>query len=256
MADNAQDAEIAGVVLNILNPNQFTLQQAGYIPSGTIGFSGFTVGIYFLSDTLLGEQTLTPPTINGHINKPLFDADSPDSGWVICLSRGSVIGSPGPIPSGGGPGTDSNIHVVDQPGNTFGIGDWVRVSGDTVYSLADGTSLANSQAAGVVIANGNPNFTIQFSGWNSNTVTSAVDSLGNPIAIVSGTVYYLSDVAGSEGKITPTPPALITHSSRPVFISESCYKWNRLGITAKTIVRRRNRNKSKCYTCSSSGAWL
>jgi hypothetical protein len=220
LADTAQNAEIAGVVLNILNPNQFTLQQAGPIPSGTPGFNGFTPGIYFLSDTLLGEQTLTPPTTNGHINKPLFDADSADSGWVICLERGAVIGTPGPIPASAG-GTDSNIHTIDQPGNTFNVGDWVRVSGDTVYSLADGTSLANAQSVGVVIAAGDPNFTVQFSGWNSNTVINAVDALGNVIPIVSATVYYLSDVVGSEGKITPTPPALATHASRPVFISES-----------------------------------
>lgn len=218
LADTPQDAEIAGVVLNIISSSQFTLQQSGFIKSGTPGFSGFTVGIYFLSDTMAGEQVLTIPTINGHINKPLFDADSADSGWVICLSRGAIIGSPGPIPSGGGV-TDSNFHTVGQPGNTFSIGNWVRVAGDNLYAVSDGTSLAHAQSAGVVTASGDPNFTIQFSGWNSNAVTSAVDALGNPIALVASTVYYLSDV--SAGNITPTPPAILSRASKPVFVSES-----------------------------------
>lgn len=220
IATTAEFAEIEGVVLNIISPTQFTLKQAGYIAPGTPGFNGFfTNGVYFLSDSLLGMQTLTVPTTNGYVNKPLFAADGPDSGWVICLMRGVIIGSPGPIPPANPSGNDSNIHEVNQPGNTFAIGDWVRVSGNNVYALADGTNLANSQGVGVVIIPGDPNFTIQFSGWNENTVVTAYDALGIPIPIVSSTVYYISNVV--PGQITPNPPTAIGTSVKPAFISAS-----------------------------------
>jgi hypothetical protein len=137
---------------------------------------------------------------------------------VICLETGMVIGTPGPIPASA-TGSDSNIHIVNQPGNTFMVGNWVRVTGDDIYGLASGANLADSQSVGVVTVAGNPNFTIQFSGYNSNTVVGAVDAVGAPIALVASTVYYLSDIV--PGAICPTPPTAAGTSSKPVFVSES-----------------------------------
>lgn len=222
LADTAENADVRGVVLNILGPNQFTLQQAGYIDVGTPGFSGFIPNQdYFLSDTMLGQATQTLPTTNGHINKPLFSADSAESGWIICLSRGMVIGTPGPIPASTPTVTDTNIREFSQPGNTFMIGNWVRVTGDNVHGLANGSTLANAQSDGVVIQNGDPLFTVQFSGFNANTVTAAYDSAGViiPGGIVASTVYYISDVV--PGQLTPTPPTSLNSASRPAFISVS-----------------------------------
>lgn len=222
VATSAELAEIVGVVLEITSNTEFRLQQSGYINSGTPGFNGFsTAGTYFLSDTAGGLQTLTPPTTNGYIRLPLFIADSADSGWVCSLKTGMVIGTPGPIPSsgGGGGGDDTSTHIINQPGNTFNVGDWVRVSGNTVYSLADGSSFANSQGVGVVIDDGDPLFEIQFSGFVSGIIIGAVDAAGAPIAITSGTVYYLSDVV--PGAITPTKPTGLFSSVKPCYISES-----------------------------------
>lgn len=223
-ANTPENSDVKGVVREIITVGvngQFRLQQAGYIPSGTPGFSGFLVNqTYYLSDTTQGTMTQTEPTLNGSISQPVFGADSADSGWVICLERGHVIGYPGPIPSGGGGGgTDTNVQVISQPGNTFAVGDWVRVSGEKTYTKAQGNTLANAQGVGVVTVSGNPNFTIQFAGYNSNTVTQAVDAAGAPIAITASTVYYLSDIVA--GKITPTPPTDPMKASKPCFISSS-----------------------------------
>lgn len=222
VATSAELAEIVGVVLDITSNTEFKLQQSGYINSGTPGFNGFsTAGTYFLSDTAGGLQTLTPPTTNGYIRLPLFIADSADSGWVCSLKTGMVIGTPGPIPSsgGGGGGDDTSTHIINQPGNTFNVGDWVRVSGNTVYSLADGSSFANSQGVGVVIDDGDPLFEIQFSGFVSGIIIGAVDAAGAPIAITSSTVYYLSDVV--PGQLTPFKPTGLFSSVKPCYISES-----------------------------------
>jgi hypothetical protein len=218
LADNAGDAEVAGVVLQIVSPTQFLLQQAGYIPSGTPGFTGFTDGVYFLDDTIPGAQNILSPTTNGFVSKPVFLADDVDSGWVICLMRGIIIGTPAPIPAI--PETaDTNIYEVNQPGNTFLIGDWVSISADGVYSLADATTFTLASAAGVVIEAGDPIFTVQFSGHNENTVTSAVNSTGTPIGITAATTYYISEIV--PGAICPTPPLIPTAYSKPAFLSES-----------------------------------
>jgi hypothetical protein len=221
IATSAEFAEIEGVVLNILGPNQFSLQQSGYIGPGTPGFAGFTPGIYYLSATGAGLQSLAVPVTNGYVNKPLFAADSADSGWVICLMRGFIVGTPGPIPANPPGGNDTSIHQVSQPGNTFQTGDWVTVSGDNTYALSDSATLAGAQGVGVVIAQGDPLFTIQFSGWNTATVVRAVDAAGNPLVggIVASTVYYISNM--SPGDITPFPPANIGTANKPAFISAS-----------------------------------
>lgn len=224
VATSAELAEIVGVVLEITSNTEFKLQQSGYIESGTDGFNGFsTAGTYFLSDTAGGLQTLTPPTTNGCIRLPLFIADSADSGWVCSLKTGMVIGSPGPIPSsgGGGGGDDTSTHIINQPDNTFNVGDWVRVSGNTVYSLANGSSFANSQGVGVVIDDGDPLFEIQFSGFVSGVIIRAYDAAGAiiPGGIVSSTVYYLSDVV--PGQLTPFKPTGLFSSVKPCYISES-----------------------------------
>lgn len=219
-ATSAAEAEVAGVVLEIVSPTQFKLQQAGRIDSGTPGFSGFAVGtVYFLSDTNAGEQTNSPPTTNGFVNKPVFYADGTDSGWIIDLSRGFIIGSPAPIPANPSGGNDTSTHQVNQPGNTFQVGNWVRVLSDNIYTKAIATNLTNAMSVGVVIQAGDPLFTIQFSGINTGSVTGAVDATGNAIAINAATTYYLSEIV--DGAICPTEPLLPFSYSKPCYTSES-----------------------------------
>lgn len=217
---NAQEAQVVGTVRAILDANRFLLQQSGFVPPGTTGFSGFTdETVFFLSDTP-GVMTNVPPTTNGYINKPLFVATGPDSGWVICLERGMVVGTPGPLP-GGGSGSDTSIRTVNQPGNAFTKGQWVRVVGDMVYGLAQANTKANAQSVGVVITPGNPNFTLQFDGHNAGAVTDAYDTSGVliPGGITASTIYYLSDVV--PGQLCPSPPIGQNSYSKPVYVSES-----------------------------------
>jgi hypothetical protein len=222
IADSPEDAEVQGVVIEIIDANTFVLQQSGPVAPGT--FAGLVPNqIYFLSDTVAGTMTQAAPTANGHVRQPVFNSDSADTGFVICLKTGMVIGSPGPIPSVAQT-PDSNIQQFSQAGNTFMLGQWVRVAGDNAFALADATSLANSQSVGVVTSAGNPLFTVQFSGFNSNTVTAAVDAVGNPIAIVASTPYYLSPV--TPGAITPIQPTVIGQYSKPCYISVSA-----IGVT-------------------------
>lgn len=215
LATNAHLGEVIGVVIAIVSSNQYTIQQAGYIPDTVTLFPSLNPGSpYFLDTSTAGNMVITDVNASGQDSRPVFVADGVNSGWVVPY-RGFIVDGLGVTGGGGSPGVDSNIHTISQAGNGFSIGDWVYVSGNNVYSLADASALASAQSIGVVISQGDPDFTVQFGGWLSGAITMAVDATGNPIAITSSTVYYISDTA--PGAITPFPGAI----SKPAYISES-----------------------------------
>lgn len=78
-ADSATDAQVAGVVVEVVSANVFILQNGGY----TDVLSGLTAGaLYYLSPSSAGAMTVTEPTAEDQITKPLFLADTTISGWV------------------------------------------------------------------------------------------------------------------------------------------------------------------------------
>jgi len=80
-------AETVGIVTAVPDVNHFTLTTNGYCT----GFAGLTAGtVYWLSDVTAGLMTITMPTASGHIQKPVFVADSVSSGYFINY-RGDVI---------------------------------------------------------------------------------------------------------------------------------------------------------------------
>jgi hypothetical protein len=218
LATNAHLGERVGVVVEIgASGDEYTIQQSGRIADTSLLFPLLNTGSpYYLDTVTPGNMVIDDVGGDGEDSLPCFIPDSPTSGWVMPY-RGVLVNGPAIGASGGGGGGDSNIHTVDQAGNTFDEGDWVYVTGDTTYSLTDPTTMDGAQGVGVVISPGDPLFTIQFGGWNLGAVTEAVDDIGDPIPIVSSTVYYLSSMV--PGAITPTVPLGIFN--KPAFISES-----------------------------------
>ncbi len=209
-ATTAQNSEVVGCVVDVESADEFTLQVVGFVDEGV--FAGLTPGgVYFLSGTTLGEMTLVEPTTTSYVSLPVFIAATATTGYVR-QSRGVIIGGFPPLgnPDDGAP----VIHTVTQPGNTFAVGDWVRISGAGVYDLADGTSFTNALAIGVVINVNGDDFSIQQAGWNSGVVS--MDDMGNPLTAAAP--YYIS--ATVPGAITETAPSTIGQGVRPVFISE------------------------------------
>ncbi len=210
ISTTAQNAEVVGMVVDVASADEFTLQVVGYVDTGVL--TGLTPGgVYFLSDTNLGEMSLNEPTITGYVSLPVFIAQSATTGYIR-QSRGVIIGGFPPLGSSndGAP----IVHTVTQPGNTFAVGDWVRINGVGTYALADGTSFTNALAIGVVIDVNGDDFTIQQAGWSSAVVT--MDDNGDPLT--ASIPYYLS--ASVAGAITATPPSTVGQGIRPVFISE------------------------------------
>lgn len=219
-ADTAQDAEVIGVIVQIVTPGSvFVLQQSGYVTTAMAVFSGLVDGdVYFLDTATLGTMVNVDATINGQVSRPVFVADTPTSGWVVPY-RGLIVGGaapPGPTPSS----SDELIVTVNQTGHGFIVGNWIRVNTDNTtgpvsYTRAFADTLANSQAVGVVIQVVNANqFVLQFAGYNTGAVT--IDDMS--VALISSTTYYLSNSV--MGAITSIDPITTGGVSKPLYISE------------------------------------
>lgn len=213
LATDPVSAEIAGLVIDVIDANHFVLQVVGYVETGV--FTGLTSGgVYFLSDVALGTMTLNIPVINGEVNLPLFIAETATTGWVR-QSRGVIIGGQPPL-TPGGESEDTSIQTITQIGHNFDAGDWLYISANNVYSKGIATSLAASQVVGVVINVIDANtFRLQQSGFIEGVVTH--DDAAAPIA--SSTIYYLS--ATVAGQLVDTAPAAVGQFRKPLYVQQT-----------------------------------
>lgn len=79
-------AEVVGKVSEVAGVDDFTIQTSGWMN----GLTGLTAGaVYFLSATA-GAMTVTAPTTEGYVDKPVFLADTTTSGFVLSM-RGVVV---------------------------------------------------------------------------------------------------------------------------------------------------------------------
>jgi len=90
-ADSAANAEVVGMVAQVLGTNSFLLCTNGRI-TGLTGLTANTV--YFLSPSSAGALTATEPTTAGQVSKPLFITDTTTSGWLFNY-RGEVLAAAG-----------------------------------------------------------------------------------------------------------------------------------------------------------------
>lgn len=223
-ADTRQNAEVVGVVRQVIDANHFILQVSGkmdgvfvapFLPNPLVAGTG----VYFLSATTPGLMTLNEPVVNGQISKPVFDAINASDGYIISLMRGIVVGGEPPI--GNDPGDDDpSIVTITQPGHGFVVSDWIYVDSDTFYDKAiANASFEEANAVGVVIeinVGGNPDvFKYQTEGYNVGTVI--LDGAGNPI--VAGTIYFLS--ATVAGRLQNAAPNTVGQYSKPCYVQDN-----------------------------------
>lgn len=88
IATTSANAEVVGIVTEIVSDDEFVLTTYGRVD---IGVPLFTPGtVYFLSDTTSGTMTSVEPTTAGYISKPVFIADTTSTGFFINM-RGTVV---------------------------------------------------------------------------------------------------------------------------------------------------------------------
>lgn len=76
-ANSAANAEVVGIVISVIDANNFLLQFGGSIT----GASGWTVGAMYLDPSVAGGLTTTKPTASGQVIKPVLIADTTSSGY-------------------------------------------------------------------------------------------------------------------------------------------------------------------------------
>lgn len=86
-ADTATNARVIGVVISIVDANNFVLQTGGYVE----GLSGLSAGSqYYLSPSSSGAITTTEPTAEDQISVPVLVPDSTTTGWIK-IQRGLYV---------------------------------------------------------------------------------------------------------------------------------------------------------------------
>lgn len=90
-ANNAYNAEAAGIVTEVLSLSSFVYTQYGLTTSGVPSVSAGSV--LFLSDTTPGLITVNEPTAVGYVSKPMAIVIESGSKMSVLNMRGLVIGS-------------------------------------------------------------------------------------------------------------------------------------------------------------------
>lgn len=205
-ADSAANAELAGLVTVVINPNAFTLTMVGYIDTGV--FAGLTLGgIYFLSASTPGGHTLVEPSGLLEVSLPVFYAETATTGWLRHY-RGIINGGEPDIAAG----TESSpvIVNVNQVAHGLVAENVVYLSAANVYTKARADVLATASAVGIVIdVIDADNFILQTNGYQSGFIVGKANA----------TVYYLSPITA--GLMTVTKPTTTGHFIKQVYISSS-----------------------------------
>lgn len=108
-ADIDATSDALGVVSFVTDANNFTLTVGGFVS----GLSGLTAGsAHRISPTVAGAIQIAAPTVAGQIDKPVFMADTSNSGYVIIMRANAVVFAK-PIGAVGG-STDQIFFENDQ----------------------------------------------------------------------------------------------------------------------------------------------
>lgn len=227
-ADIEQNADVIGIVTEIVNANSFEITTSGIITfeSGVT----FTTGqAYFLSATQAGKLTTIEPTAVGNISKPLLIALSSTSGlfynWrgieitkevdidallpLQAGNAGNVLMSDG-TSAGWRSIAEATATVEVTAPNSFTVGQLVRVTNNpsAPYALAQANTASNAVVFGIVSAASPASYTV--------TTFGKVTQLSG---LSAGTLYYLSDT--NPGLMVGVEPTSATAISKPVFIATS-----------------------------------
>lgn len=207
-------------------PTEFTLQQSGYM-------SGFPLGIippggtdlvpatqYWLSTTTAGALQATEPNTLGHWKKPMVQAASTTTGWVLPqLPLQVTTATANPI-----------LVNVNQVAHGFTYhGQVVKPKTNALgeYEAANASNPIGAYGVGMISSISDvDNFVIQESGYITGLdvappVPGGIPNPAAPFTIVDneiGTPFYLS--ATNAGQITTTQPPGAFYS-KPIFMAST-----------------------------------
>ena len=177
-ANTAANAEVIGIVIQVIDTNTFTMALSGRItvdgavPDVTAG------SVLFLSGSSAGDLTSTEPTTAGHISKPVAVVTTANSEMLMVNYRGEVISTATESWDTNGAELildvdgDTSIHANtdDQIDVQISGADDFRFSANTLNVLSGSTLSIDS---GATISNSGT-----LVGFNSNSFTVTQSSHG------------------------------------------------------------------------------
>ena len=247
--DNAENAEVVGIVSRVLDVNNFELTFIGEIfgnfSSVTEDGGSLSTGrTYYLSPYNAGKITVTQPTASGSVHKAVLVATSPTSAVVIPFT-GGVLSSPLTIANA------SSVSTQINQVNRFRIGDVVRfkeyqtVGGVTLsYTVGSGQTLEGFYPDGIYVkAQANTSeeaevagMVVQLNGATGsgtqaytsfNILMDGFFDVTFPTSVTPGSVYFLNtSCAGTSGAFesgtdsyTISPPSSEGTVRKPLFMA-------------------------------------
>lgn len=188
-ADTAGNAEVVGIVSNVVDANNFQLLFVGSIT----GLSGLTAGsVYFLDPSTAGALTATEPTTTGQVSKPLLIATSTTAGHFFNF-RGEMIS--------GAAATDGWIDDSAETW-TFASATTFTISGDKTAKYTTGTRIKLTQTTIKYFVVVSSAFA---SGTTTVTVTGGSDYSVANAAISANAHSYQANPQGYPGWFNYTP---------------------------------------------------
>lgn len=200
-ANSAANAEVTGIVNEVIDANNFTYTTEGVM---TVGVPAVAAGtVLFLSPSVAGALTATEPAAVGNVSVPLAIVTENAVSMVFHKYRGAVITS-GIFETA----TTSVAQPIYQVAHGLAVGDVLKFASGS-YQKAQADTAANAEVVGIVSAVADvDNFTLHTVGY--------IDTLSG---LTADTVYFLS--ASTAGALTATEPTAVGNISKPVLTSTS-----------------------------------
>ena len=198
-ADSAVNAEVIGIVKTVTDTNNFVMITNGHITTAAAVPNQAAGTVLFLDPDNEGELTITEPTTEGDISKPVAVITNANDSMLFINFRGKEVGADAIT-------TEKLQSTVTYASHGLAVSDVVKSSGvNGKYDKAIATSAAGAETVGIVTAVSGNNVTIAWGG--------VVDVAAAVPDVAAGTVVFLSD--STAGDLTATEPTTAGRISKP-----------------------------------------
>ena len=207
-ANNAANAEVAGVVSSIADANNFTIVYSGAIELNA--FDGVSYPALFLSDSVAGALTWTPPSAIGSVVKPVAVRSSNRKNHIVVNYLGTQIGGSSTVaidqiqpvgticPYGGSTTPDTWLEC---DGVSYAVSLYPELYDRLLYEAAPRapiygyvTTLTGSGFSSLAVGDVIQYKTNSATFWTGNSATSNADAVATVLNITSNTSMTLQIV--------------------------------------------------------------
>lgn len=202
-ANNATNAEVAGVVSNVQDSNAFTVVYSGYIDLSSSSYAGISFPAMFLSSTIPGGMTASPPSAIGTVVKPVVIRTVGSGGYLVVNYLGTQIGGSSTVaidqiqpvgtvmPYAGSVTPDTWLECS---GLSYAISEYTELYDRTLYPAGDRVpmygyvvTLTGTNVSAAITATDILQFKNNTSAWSGGLYDSNAEMIGVVLSTTSTT---------------------------------------------------------------------